>query len=124
MERKTLLSLFLGVATGGALGVGATVQAQVARSDVREPFGVNTVDGFCVFVDKSQVDAGVGGAVVRSKFDGARVEARATLLPLVPDEDPSSCQANFKLTGQALTDVQALFTSHIRGPLKTACRMP
>lgn len=124
MNPKNIIPFLLGVATSGALSVGSTVFAQVSRADVREPFQVGVVDGFCVYVDKSQVDAGAGGAVVRSKFEGARLEARASLLSLVPQEDASQCSASFKLQGQALTDVAAVFTNHIQGPLKTACRMP
>lgn len=124
MNPKNILSLALAAATGGALGVGATVQAQVSRADVREPFQVGVVDGFCVYVDKSQVDAGVGGVVVRSKFEGARIQANATLLSLVPQEDPAPCSVQGKLTGQALTDVAAFYTNHIQAPLKAACRMP
>jgi hypothetical protein len=124
MNPKNILPFLLGVATAGPLAVGSQIFAQVSRADVREPFQAGVVDGFCVYVDKSQVDAGQGGLVVRSKFEGARIQANATLLSLVPQEDPSQCSVSAKLTGPALAAVTALYTDHIQAPLKAACRMP
>lgn len=124
MNPKTILTLLLGAATGGALGVGATVSAQVGRPDIREPFQPGVVDGVCVFVEKSLVDAGQGGQVQRSRFDGAKVEARASLTSLVPEEDASKCGSTFQLSGPGLTEFRNWYLARVEPTLKTACRMP
>lgn len=124
MNPKTVLSLALATATGAALGVGATVQAQVAKSDVRENVNAGSLDGFCVYTEKQLVDAGAGGAVTASDLTGMRAEANASLRSYVPGEDPAQCRVTLTLTGQAKTDAKQFFQDHLRGPLKAACRMP
>lgn len=124
MNPKNILSLALATATGAALGVGATVQAQVAKSDVRENVNAGSLDGFCVLTEKQLVDAGAGGAVTASDLVGMRAEATASLRSFVPDEDPAQCKVSFTLSPAERVAARTFFQDHIRAKLKAACRMP
>jgi hypothetical protein len=124
MNPKNILPFLLGVATAGPLAVGATVYAQVAKSDVREPVNANSLDGFCVYVDKQLVDAGAGGAVTASDLVGMRAEANASLRSFVPDEDPAQCRTSFTLSAAERSAARTFFQDHIRAKLKAACKMP
>lgn len=124
MNPKNILSLALAAAVGGALGVGATVQAQVSKSDVRENVNAGSLDGFCVYVDKQLVDAGAGGAVTASDLTGMRAEANASLRSYVPGEDPAQCRVTITLNAAERTAARTFFQDVLRAPLKTACKMP
>lgn len=124
MNPKNILPFLLGVATAGPLAVGSSIFAQVSKSNVRENVNAGSLDGFCVYVDKQLVDAGAGGAVQASDFTGFRIEANASLRSYVPNEDPAQCRAVWTLNPADRALAKTFFQDVVRGPLKTACKMP
>lgn len=124
MNPKNILPFLLGVATAGPLAVGSQIFAQVAKSDIRENVNAGSLDGFCLYVDKQLVDAGAGGAATASDFTGFRIQANASLRSFVPDEDPAQCSASWTLSPADRALAKTFFHDVVRGPLRTACKMP
>ena len=114
----------LAIATGAALGVGATVFAATTKQEIRVPADIHVVDRVVIDVAHAQVDAGAGGLVTRQIATAATFTANATINSIVVDEEPQKVTADGEITGQCKQDALAMVTSCVLPAIKAKAKMP